>query len=118
MARIPDLGLMRTVAVTVTRREQTGIDAFNDPVYKDVDEDVPGVMPQPGATADLAAERPDGVTVDMTFHFPRGYSKSLRGCLVTYGGRRYEVVGDPQPYLLEMTPGPFSTTVEAVRVDG
>ena len=118
MVRIPDLGLMRTVAVTVTRREQTGTDAFNAPVYKDVDEDVPGVMPQPGATADLAAERPDGVTVDMTFHFPRGYSKSLRGCRVSYAGKSYEVVGDPQPYLSEVTPGPFAMSVEAVRVDG
>lgn len=118
MARLPDLGLMGTATVTVTRREQTGTDPFNAPVYDDVDEQVPGVLPQPGATDDLSAERPDGVTVDMTFHFPRGYSKSLRGCRISYGGVSYEVVGDPQPYLPEITPGPFSTTVEAVRVDG
>lgn len=118
MARLPDLGLMRSSTVTVTRREQVGTDAFNAPVYEEVDEEVGGVLPQPGATADLAAERPDGVSVDMTFHFPRGYSKSLRGCRVTYGGKRYEVVGDPQPTMPELTPGPFGLTAEAVRVDG
>lgn len=42
-------------------------------------EAVEGVLAHPGGTGDVGAERPDGVEVAMTFHFPRGYGRPLRG---------------------------------------
>ena len=69
-------------------------------------------------TADLGAERPDGATVAMTFHFPKGYAASLKGCRVSFGGRDYPVIGDPQPFPSENCPTPWAMAVECEACDG
>lgn len=107
------------MTVTVLRREPDGMDAHGNHTHGEWHrEEVAGVLPEPVSTADLGAERPEGERVDMRFHFPKGYGKSLEGCSVSYAGRTYRVVGDPQPYVEELTPGPWNLTVEAEAVDG
>lgn len=118
VGRIPDLGLLTSTTATVLRQVENGTDPFGAPVTETEQETVAGVLPQPGSTSNLDASRPEGVRVDMTFHFPRGYSKPLRGCSIVYGGTTYRVIGDPHPYMSEITPGPFGLAVETERVDG
>lgn len=72
----------------------------------------------PGATSDMDATRPEGVTVAYTLHFPKTYAGSLRGCSVEVRGTRYDVVGDPQRTTEAATPGPFDMAVEVTRADG
>lgn len=79
---------------------------------------VENVLPAPSTTDDLGEGRPDGVSVDMTFHFPKSFTESLRGARVTYAGTTYEVVGDPQPYLADLTPGDWNRAVSCVIVRG
>lgn len=110
--------LFRTTSVTVTRPVLVGTDRLGSPVTEPEAEEVGGVLPQPGSTSDLDASRPEGARANMTFHFPKGYGHPLKGCSVSYGGREYRVIGDPQPYNEPDTPGPFSLTVETERVDG
>lgn len=105
--------------VTVLRPGEPSVDAHGNGVPGEwIAEQVGGVLPQPGATADLDATRPDGVSVAMTFHFPKAYAASLRGCRIAYGGREYSVVGDPQPFLAANTPGEWSRAVECETCDG
>lgn len=118
VTRIPDLGLLASTSVTVMFPTDGQNDPFGVPVVGYENESVTGVLPKPGSTYDLEADRPDGVRVDMTFHFPWGYSKSLRGCLIQYAGKTYRVIGDPQPSMPCLTPGPFGMKVETERVDG
>lgn len=111
--------LISGFAVEVLRRSTDTVDAHgNDVPGEWVSEPVANVIPQPGATSDLDASRPNGVTVSMTFHFPKTYSASLRGCLVRYGGREYPVIGDPQPYLDANCPGEWNRPVECGVCDG
>lgn len=117
-ALVGSFRLLAACDVEVVRRTESGADRFGAPTYETETEQVSGVLPQPGGTSDVGAERPEGVRVDMTFHFPKGYGKSLKGCEVVYGGRSYRVVGDPQPYVEENTPGPWDLTVETEAVDG
>lgn len=113
-----DIGISGAT-VEVLTRERAGTDAYNAPVWGDWEaEEVTGVLPQPGGTSDLDEGRPEGLRVDMTFHFPRTYPKSLKGRRIAYAGRVYEVVGDPQPYLSGACPGPWDRAAEAVAVDG
>ena len=72
-----DFCLMQTVAVTVAHREQVGMDAYAAPVYRLVEEVVEGCLVEPGATADLDASRPEGVTAALRVHFPKSYTASL-----------------------------------------
>jgi len=82
---------------------------------------VDGLLVAPGSTEDLEASRPDGVTVDLTVHFPKTWTASLRGCEIElqapYAGR-YRVIGDPHPYMDGNTPTTWHMPVEVVRADG
>lgn len=111
--------LISGCAVEVLRRSPDAVDAHGNEVPGElVSEPVANVIPQHGATSDLDASRPNGVTVSMTFHFPKTYSASLRGCMVRYGGREYPVIGDPQPYLDANCPGEWNRPVECGVCDG
>lgn len=95
-------------------RDDLGEPTFGEPVR----EAVSPVLVQPGATADMAAERPNGDSVAYTLHFPKTYRASLRGCSVEVRGEVFDVVGDPMPWPEELTPGPLNRTVEVRRADG
>lgn len=110
--------LIRGATVEVARAVEDGTDRFGAPVRTTETETVDNVVPDPNNTSDLSAERPEGTRVAMTFHFPKGYTKSLKGCTVSYAGHAYRVIGDPRPYLAANTPGPWDLTVETEEVDG
>ena len=117
---LPDFGLLPSTSITVIRPSGTGsTDPFGAPIAGDsVRETVDGVLVMPGATADLDANRPEGVSVALTIHFPRGYGKPLKGCFIEYADESYRVIGDPQPYMESGVPGPWTMPVEVERVDG
>ena len=114
---LPDFGLLPKTSVTVIRRQEVGKDPFNAPIYENVREDVADVLVTPGATSDLDASRPEGVRVVYTIH-ALSQSKTLKGCLVQYLGDTYRIIGDPQPYMGDGTPGPWDMAAEVERVDG
>lgn len=112
-------GLIRGVEVAVSRPLAPSLDAHGNAAAAElVTEAVGNVIPQPGGTSDLDASRPRGASAAMTFHFPKGYGKSLKGCLIAYGGRSYRVIGDPRPYAAGLCPGGHDMPVEAEAVDG
>lgn len=111
-----DLIQGETVAVI---RPSVSRDGLGEPTYGEPErEEVAGVVVAPGATADLDATRPAGVTVAYTLCFPKSYARSLRGCRVEVRGTEHAVVGDPKPYTPENTPGTRNLTVEVTRTDG
>ena len=111
------LNLIPTEQVTVVRptvtRDDLGEPAFGEPVREAV-----RCVVCPGATADMDATRPEGVTVAYTLHFPKTYAGDLRGCSIEVRGVSYDVAGDPQRTTDAATPGPFDMAVEVTRADG
>lgn len=113
------MNLIQGETVTVIRTEKV-LDELGEPMEAgaDVMETVADVVVAPGATADLDASRPEGVTVAYTLGFPKTYAGELKGCAVEVRGERFRVVGDPQRYTEANTPGPWNCTVEVTRTDG
>lgn len=110
---------MKTIDVVVLRPEMIGIDDFNAKVYEWIEEpDEIEIIATPGASTELDSSRPDGVVVSWTLHFPKTYTSSLKGCRVRVYGIEYKVVGDPQPYMPENTPGVFNRPVEVEAIYG
>ena len=110
--------VFNTVTVTVLR-PVTELDEFNEEVATDWEtDDVDCVLVSPGRTIDLGVDRPNGIQCDLVFHFPYWYESSLRGCLIEYEGERFSVIGDPQPYMAENTPGEWNRQVATVMHDG
>ena len=76
------------------------------------------VLVAPSSSQDLGAARPNGDATVMTFHFPKTYIWSLKGCLIGWKGQWWEVIGDPKPYSKESTPGMWNRPVQARLVKG
>ena len=105
--------------VTVLRPSSDSADPFRSPVRTWAPETVDNVLVAPGTSPDETdSNRPDGVRVVFTLHFPKAYTASLRGCRVIVAGDEYEVVGDPQAYEEWNTPGPWNRPVEVSRMEG
>lgn len=79
---------------------------------------VRNVLVAPTSSQDLGAERPDGDATIMTFHFPKTYTGSLKGCLIGWRDSWWEVIGDPRPYSKDSTPGVWNRPVQARLVEG
>lgn len=109
--------LIPTEAVTVIR-PTVERDDLGEPIEAGASREEVRCVVCPGATSDMDATRPEGVTVSYTLHFPKTYAGSLRGCSVEVRGTRYDVVGDPQRASEAATPGPWNMAVEVARADG
>lgn len=110
--------MIATETATVETVERT-FDDLGEPTGSSATSEEVAVLVAPGSTADLDASRPNGAQVALTLHFPKTWSGvSLKGAHVTVRGRRYRVVGDPQPYTAANTPGRFNMPVEVEAVDG
>ena len=96
-----------TVSVQVRRPYSTGKDRLGNKIVEYETETVEGVLVAPGATLDLEASRPEGVSVAYTLHFPKTYTKSLERCLVVLPAPwtgEYRVIGNPGQYMQANTP--------------
>lgn len=107
---------------TVEVRTVADRNAFGEALYSAESVDVENVLIQPGGTEDTGAERPEGVDVVLTLHWPKtALDMDLRDAVVTLTGEyagTYRVVGDPVPYQSELCPLPWCMPVEVVRHDG
>lgn len=112
------MSLIHGEQVTVIRREVIRDELGEPETVETARDTVANVVVAPGATSDLDASRPEGVTVSYTLCFPKTYAGDLKGCTVKVRGTEYEVVGDPQRYTEENTPGDWNLTVEVTRTDG
>ena len=112
------MNLIQGETVTVIRRTEKR-DELGEPAgFTEEREEARNVVVAPGSTSDLDASRPEGVTVAFTLCFPKGYAGELRGCSVLVRGCEYSVVGNPQRYAPENTPGDWNLTAEVARTDG
>lgn len=110
------------VEIRVLRPEEVEYDRFGNETYsEETAESVQNVLIVPGATDNLEASRPQGVSISYTLHFPKTYNKSLRGCKVVlpkpWDGT-YKVVGDPKPYMDGNTPTKWHMPVEVEVAHG
>lgn len=100
-------------------RRSESVDEFgNESAEYGWPQTVNNVLVAPSSAQDLGAERPDGDATIMAFHFPKTYIGSLKGCLIGWGDKLWEVIGDPQPYSKDSTPGMWNRPVQARLVEG
>lgn len=108
--------------IKVLRPGATTVDRFGNAVKPTYNEEtVHNVLIAPGATQDLDASRPEGVSVAFTLHFPKTYTKTLERCLVRlpkpWGGE-YRVIGQPNQYMDINTPTKWHMPVEVEVAHG
>ena len=112
---------LRGETVVVSYREQTGVDAFHSPVYKDVEMDVDNVLVEPGEAADvIESVRPDGTEVNYTLRFPKTFKEAskLENGKVKVRGQVIKIIGHPDYLDPEMCPTDWNMTVKVGKTNG
>lgn len=113
--------MIKGVSVTVRTPTSESVDRFGNAVYTFTESTVDNVLVSPGATSDLEASRPEGVTVAYSLHFPKSFTSSLEGCEITlpdpWAGT-YRVIGAPSSYIDANTPTPWHMPVEVEFAHG
>lgn len=113
--------MIKGVTVTVKTPIDGQPDRFGNATRTYSSADVANVLVSPGATVELEASRPEGVTVSYTLHFPKSFNGSLKGCIVTlpapWAGD-YRVIGDPRSYIDANTPTQWHIPVEVEAAHG
>ncbi len=113
-----NVSLFEGVSVEVMRPIEGELDDMGEPTTTWETETVENVLVAPSTTEDLEATRPDGARVSVTFHFPKTYTKPLRGCMVIYNQNKYRIIGSPVPYMEQNTPGQWNYPALAEAVYG
>ena len=110
---------MKGETVTVTTRVQSGTDPGGDATYTTSTSSVDDVLVAPGSQSNAVDNiRPDGIEVALTLYFPRTFTGTLRGAIITVRGEDYKVIGDPIPYNGGLTPTRWNLVAECERGDG
>ena len=111
--------MIRGVDVTLTKRTVKSRDEMGEPVFETTTTTVGNVLWHEANTDEMdESNRMFGVTCDLSLDFPKSFTDSLEGALVTVGGTDYRILGDPKGYMPENTPTPWNRHAMAVRADG
>ena len=111
--------MIRGVPVTVTKRTITSRDAMGEPVFTETTTTVGNVLWHESNTDEMSeTNRAYGVKCDLSLDFPKTFTDSLEGCIVTVNGENYRVIGNPKGYMAENTPTPWNRPVKVARADG
>lgn len=113
--------MIRGRAVTVWRKAETGEDEMGEPLVDWMPERVENVLWGPSEYAARLSEdgaRPAMTDDEITVHIPKTYTACLAGCRIEVEGALWDVVGDPQGYMPELTPGPWNRSATARKVEG
>jgi len=111
--------MIKGVDVTVTKRTVSSRDDMGEPVFTVTTTTVGNVLWHEASTDEIdETNRMFGVTCDLALDFPKSFTDSLEGCIVTVNGSDYRVLGDPKGYMPENTPTPWNRPVKVARADG
>lgn len=113
--------LNKSKGITVeVRTPQTGeLDEMGEPItdsYTSVF--VSGVLWSPGTTTDsTSGKKINTVDIQPAFYFPKTFTDDLRGTSIVYNEKLYRVIGSPQAYMNNLTPGDWNRVAYVKEVE-
>lgn len=109
---------MRGITVTLHNRVQTGTDAFNRPIYADVQTTVDNVLIGEPNTEDIVNEMNlSGKRLAYTLAIPKGDNHEWKDAVVEFFGERFRTFGAPTQGIEEMIPLQWNKKVKVERYE-
>lgn len=112
---------MKTIVLEFTKRVATGEkDGLNNPKYSEQTFTISDCLVAP---ASEPLDRVESSALDrnmsiLRVHLPKSDSTSVENTSFNYGGRKWEVIGDPVPFMNENTPTMWNRYLRAESVNG
>lgn len=99
------MALIKGITVTLISRIQIGTDAFNRPIYEDIEEDVENVLVAPASSTDiLSTQDLTGKKAVYTLAIPKGDTHNWIDATVRFFGHEWRTFGYPLEGIEENIP--------------
>ena len=110
------LEAIKGITVKLHTKEQTGVDAFDRPVYKDGVESVENVLVYPAGSDDMtSALNLFGKTIAYILCIPKGDQNNWVDTTVEFFGDKFLTVGYPEEMIEDMVPLDWNKRVKVER---
>lgn len=112
------MGLIKGTTVLLYEKEKTGVDGFNNPIYKEIPIAVENVLVAPVSSDDVVdATDLTGKKVVYTLGIPKGDSHDWKDKKVEFFGEIFKTYGFPIKGIKELIPGEWNTKVMVERYE-
>ena len=109
---------MRGVTIILYDKVQTGVDAFNRPVYEDVATTVDNVLIGEPTTEDIINElNLTGKHLAYTLAIPKGDTHEWNDCKVEFFGEVFRTYGEPTQGIEHLIPLSWNKKVKVERYE-
>ena len=107
------MALLQGQTIILYDRIQTGLDAFNAPVYEETSEDVPNILVCPTSTEDVTGNlQLHGSHAVYELLIPKDDTHQWEDREVFFYGKRWKTFGAVQEWPEPLTPGPWNRRVK------
>lgn len=112
------MGKLHGITITLYDRQQTGVDAFNRPVYTETAEQVENVLIGEPSSDDITEElNLSGKRIAYTLGIPKGDTHTWTNRTVEFWGERFETVGKPVTGIQDLIPLDWGQKVKVARYE-
>ena len=117
------MGFLHGIPVVLTIRTQTGVNAFNEPIYEETTEVVENVLVSPSeSSAAGAGEVVDTLNLNgkqlyYTLAIPKGDAHDWTDTMVEFFGKKFRTVGAPTEGIEDLIPLEWNKKVKVVRYE-
>lgn len=110
--------MLQGITITLYNRVQTGTDAFNRPIYEDVQTTVDNVLIGEPNTEDIVNEMNlSGKRLAYTLAIPKGDNHEWKDAVVEFFGERFRTFGAPTQGIEDMIPLQWNKKVKVERYE-
>ena len=110
--------MLQGITITLYNRTQTGTDAFNRPIYEDVQTTVDNVLIGEPNTEDIVNEMNlSGKRLAYTLAIPKGDNHEWKDAVVEFFGERFRTFGAPTQGIEDMIPLQWNKKVKVERYE-
>ena len=110
--------MLHGITITLYNRVQTGTDAFNRPIYEDVQTTVDNVLIGEPNTEDIVNEMNlSGKRLAYTLAIPKGDNHEWKDAVVEFFGERFRTFGAPTQGIEDMIPLQWNKKVKVERYE-
>ena len=107
---------LKGITITLIDRTQTGTDAFNRPIYSDVEIPVDNVLIGEPSSDDIVNElNLSGKRLAYTLAIPKGDTHDWTNRKVSFWGETFQTIGEPTQGIEDMIPLSWNKKVKVER---
>lgn len=112
------MSLLHGIPVALYVRTQTGVNSFNEPIYKDTKMTVQNVLVgEPSTQEILDTMDLYGKELRYTLGIPKGDTNDWTDTVVEFFGQKFKTIGSPTQGIEDMIPLEWNKKVKVVRYE-